>query len=191
MRKTTFVGLGILFLLIFSLTFGEILNFYGKISGTATIEAPTFYGSVTNLGGSYYSLYINRLPDEAKGTLALHDGNARFFVSQALNVTSWPPAIWKIFLNIATNEIGNKVDVVLEFIKSDYSSKFQICSQQLFLDSTSNKTYEVDCQSDSISNLSPDDMLQLKIQGIGPTSKYTLYADGSTRIEISYGSQGE
>ncbi len=168
------------------LAFAELLNFYGKIEQIVEIQSPTFYASVTNLGGSYYSLHIGHLSDGAKGKLTFGDGDTLYFVSRSLNIKSWNPLLWEVFINIGTNRVDNKINVALEIIHEDFSSKFHICSQQITLDSTSNKTYKIECPGGEIGNLSTDDMLQLKIWGVGPTSQYTLYVDQSTRIQILY-----
>jgi len=175
--------------ILISLAFATTLGFYGKINSITTIQPPKFYASTTKPDGSvYYSLYINNLPDEAKGTLTWYDRNSIFFVSLPINVTSWPPANWTIFLNIATNKVGSGIEIILEVI-----DKNLICSQQITLNSNSNETYEINCASDGISNMSPDDMLYFEVRGLAmeTTTEYTIYADGTTRIEISYGSQGE
>jgi hypothetical protein len=183
MRKLAMIGIA--FLLFVSTAYAGVLSYYGKIVGTANVQPPVFYASTDNIGGSYYRLYVNNLPEEKKGTISFNDGTTLYFVTEPLGVTRWYAANWTIKVNIGTNTVNNKVAVSLGFVDSSYSSKANICASQITLDLTNNKTYTIICASSEITNLSPSDMLQLTINGIGPTSEYTLYVDGTTRVEVS------
>jgi hypothetical protein len=187
MRKLAMIGIA--FLLVISIAYAGVLNYYGKIVGNVNVQGPIFYASTDNIDGSYYRLYVNNLPEGKKGNISFDDSTTLYFVTKPLGVTGWYAANWTIKVNIGTNNtVNNKVLVFLDFVEGvdgNYSSKASICTrQEITLDSTTNKTYEIVCPSSEITGLSPSDMLQLTIYGTGPTSEYTLYVDGTTRVEV-------
>ena len=179
--KRSLVTFGIVFLLMVSIVSAGVLNYYGKVIGTAQVSPPVFYASINQISGNYYNLYTNILPLDKAGTLSFSDGSSLIFVTDALGVNKWRNADWKVYINVETNTVGNKLNVYLDFIDSTYLGIVSLCSKTLTLDSTANKIYEIVCPYGEV-KLSPSDMLQLKIEGIGPTPTYTLYVDGTTKV---------
>jgi hypothetical protein len=174
--------IGIMFLLMISIASASVLDYYGKIEGTANVQPPVFYASPNSIGGVYYQLLINTIPPT--GELTLTDGNVIIFASDSLNVDSWYPAYWTTSINVGTNAINNTLTIQLWILDQNYGWKGELCSNVITLDSTDYKTYSVTCHLDSLS-LDPTDRLGLRIGGGGVYSSYTIKVDGTTRVEVS------
>jgi hypothetical protein len=179
--KRSLVMFGVTFLLVASIAYAGVLNYYGKIVGIANVKGPTFYASSNSIGGAYYRFLINTLP--TSGELTLTDGNVIIFASDSLNVNSWYPAYWSISINVSTNAVNNTLTIQLWILDQNYGWKRELCSNVVTLDSINYKTYSVTCRLDSLS-LDPTDRLGLRIGGGGVNSSYTIKVDG-TKVEVS------
>ncbi|MBA7613283.1 hypothetical protein ES703_20529 [subsurface metagenome] len=111
MKKKT-IGIGILIgILLIGIVSASLLTYFGRITGSVTVEGPVFYLSCedSDLSTNPYKLLIN---DDITGecTRSFTDGYTnQWFVTDPLGVESFYPANYEIFLKIKNtheNETG-------------------------------------------------------------------------------------
>ena len=170
MKKLIIAIIGIL---IVSIGFAGVLQYYGKIIGNVNVQPPVFYVS-TDCLGSVCKLYINSLPGDYSGTV---EKNSVYFDSQPLNVESWYRGEWKIVLKLKGTTENQRVDYYLRFANSDYKS---ICNGYISI-STQEEEVTISCKSNSI-ELTSQHYLELFLAS---KSNFVVYADGSTKIEVT------
>jgi hypothetical protein len=172
--KRSLIMFGIMSLLVVSLAYAGVLNYYGKIVGNVNVQGPIFYAS-TNCSDSVCKLYINSLPSEYSGELTK---GYVYFKSEPLGVDNWYKARWKIFLKLKGTTDNQKVDYDLRLRNSEYKT---ICSSFITI-STSVSETSISCNSDKIEGLTSQYYLELKLTS---ENNFVIYADGSTRIEVN------
>jgi hypothetical protein len=170
----------IISLIAIGIGYAGVLNYYGKIVGTVNVQAPIFYADSNNRGGVYYEMKINEV---GSGTVNLQDGNRVLFVTDSLGITSWYSAKWIVKIKIHSPSTGKLSAVKIKKVSQDLLTESDICEWK---DMQLNEGYNLiqkECTLDQIS-FNSTDRLGLEITGAG-TLNYTIYTDGSTRIEVT------
>jgi hypothetical protein len=174
---------GIVFLLVVSIAYAGVLNYYGKIEGTASVQPPTFYADSTPLptGGVYYKIKINEV---GSGTVSLQDGNRVLFVTDSLGITSWYPAKWIVKIKVySPSTDGGLSTIRIKKVSQNLLAENTICEWNTISLTQGDNSIQEECTPGQIPFTSTD-RFGLEIVGGGGLT-YTIYTDGSTRIEVS------
>jgi hypothetical protein len=182
--KRSLIMFGIMSLLVVSLAYAGVLNYYGKIVGNVNVQPPTFYASYENVAENWYRLLINQKPSQT-GTIHFTDGNNVMFWSRSLNINSFYPATYTFYIKAsATNP--TTLNVRLYIADQDGNQKQEICFSSI--SNVGNEgIYTTSC-SGNVSTLTSTDTFVWEIKGTGgPAVTNYIYIDldGSTRIEVS------
>jgi hypothetical protein len=165
---------GIAFLLVASIAYAGVLNYYGKIEGTVSVQPPVFIADYSDMPSGWKRLNINTFP-EAIGEVSFTDTNAFVFHTDALGITSFYPAHWRFHVTAKVNSPPQTLYLELwEVDPNDGSIKSKKCEANVTLDSAEYKTYTATCTSGEIS-LNPSYGLGYRLMGAGgPSVTYTI-----------------
>jgi hypothetical protein len=155
---------GIAFLLVISIAYAGVLNYYGKIVGTANVQSPKFYAhsETESYDKTYYLLKANVQPDGA-----LKEVSAGIYQSVAgeyetiidigwlfPQVSSWYQSNWKFFYEVKI-ENADKARFFTRIYKFDTStyakSLIKECPKTDYITSTTYITTTSTCEIPSIS----------------------------------------
>jgi hypothetical protein len=180
-----FAMIGIVFLLFVSIAYAGVLNYYGKIVATASVQPPIFYADFTNMSTGWKRLNINTLPS-LTGEVSISDGNSFVFHTNALGITSFYNADWTFFVKAKVNSPPKNLIVELwRANPSDGSLISKLCEKTIPINSTEYNVYSEACTPGSFI-LNPPDGLAYVIRGTAsPSVTYTINVDGITRVEVS------
>jgi hypothetical protein len=183
MRKLAMIG--IVFLLFVSIAYAGVLNYYGKIVGTASVQPPIFYADFTDMPTGWKRLNINTLPS-LTGEVPISGVNSFVFHTNALGITSFYNASWTFFVKAKVNSPPKNLIVELWRIDpSDGSLISRLCDKTIPITSTEYNVYSETCTPGSFI-LDPSDGLAYVIRGTAPPLvTYTINVDGITRVEVS------
>jgi hypothetical protein len=184
MRKLLMIGIA--FLLVVSIAYAGVSNYYGKIVGTASVQPPIFYADFTNMPTGGKRLNINTLPSLI-GEVSISDGNSFVFHTNALGITSFYNASWRFFVKAKVNNPPRNLIVGLWRINPYNGSLISpLCNKTISINSSSYNIYSETCEPGSFI-LSSSDGLAYVIKGgfPAPFVNYTINVDGITRIEVS------
>jgi hypothetical protein len=172
--KRSLIIFGIVFLLVISIAYAGVLNYYGKIEGIANVQPPLFITDYSNISSGWKRLNINTFP-EAIGEVSFTDTNAFVFHTDALGITSFYPAHWKFHVTAKVNSPPQTLYLELwEVDPNGGSIKSKKCEANVTLDSTDYKTYTATCTLGEIS-LNPSYGLGYRLMGAGgPSVIYTI-----------------
>lgn len=176
--------IGIVFLLVVSIAYAGVLNYYGKIVGTASVQPPIFYADLTGMPTGWKRLNINTLPS-LTGEVPISDGNSFVFHTNALGITSFYNADWTFFVKAKVNSPPKNLIVELWRIDpSDGSLSIKLCEKTITITSTEYNVYSETCTGSF--TLDASEGLAYVIRGTAPPSvTYTINVDGITRVEVS------
>jgi hypothetical protein len=176
---------GIAFLLVVSIAYAAVLNYYGKVVGTANVQPPIFYADFTNMPTGWKRLNINT-PPSLTGEVSISDGNSFAFHTNALGITSFYAANWNFFVKAKVDSPPKNLIVELWRINpSDGTLISKLCEKTISITSTEYSIYSETCAPGSFT-LSSSDGLAYVIRGTAPPAvTYTINVDGNTRIEVS------
>jgi hypothetical protein len=172
--------IGIAFLLVISIAYAGVLNYYGKIIGTANVQGPIFYADSTSLNGIYYKMKIN---EAGSGTVSLQDGSRVLFVTDSLGITSWYPAKWVVKIKVNSPSTGGLSAIRIKKVSQDFLTETTICEWSGISLTQGDNSIQKDCTPSQIP-FTLTDRFGLEIVGAG-TLTYTIYTDGSTKVEVS------
>jgi hypothetical protein len=166
---------GIVFLLVISIAYAGVLNYYGKIVGTANVQPPVFIADYSDMSSGWKRLNINAFP-ETIGEVSFTDSYAFVFHTGALGITSFYPANWTFYVKAKVDSLPAKT-LYLELWEvnpNDGSLIDRKCEVPVTLDSTDYKTYTATCTLGEIS-LDPSHGLGYRLMGAGgPSVNYTI-----------------
>jgi len=180
--------IGIMFLLMISIASASVLDYYGKIEGSAEVSGPTFYASNENITGTLYKkLLINQLPFTS-GEVSFIDGLSQSFGSDSLNVDSFYRPKFNFYVETKVDDTGEPRPLILKVSIWNPSTKDtigSICESILNISSLAN--YTATCSGSSPLSLNPSYGFLWEIKGgTGLASiTYTIYLNGNTRFEVS------
>ena len=179
--KRSLVAFGIVFLLMVSIVSAGVLNYYGKVTGTATVSGPTFYASSE---GSFplYKLLINALPTTYQ-EISFIDGSSIWFKTDHLGINSFYPATYNFYVKAKAESANYKMYLEYAIVRADGTST-TICSRDITIDSTDYKIYQTSCSGAGLT-LASDDSFGWKISGAVASVNYYVMPDGSTKVEVS------
>jgi hypothetical protein len=165
---------GIAFLLVVSIAYAGVLEYYGKIEGTANVQPPAFIADYSDMSSGWKRLNINAFP-ETIGEVSFTDSNAFVFHTGALGITSFYSAHWRFYVKAKVNSPPKTLYLELwEVDPSDGTLINEKCKANVTLDSTEYKTYTATCTSGEIS-LNPSYGLGYRLMGAGgPSVNYTI-----------------
>jgi hypothetical protein len=180
-----FAMIGIVFLLVISIAYAGVLNYYGKIVGTVSVQPPIFYADFTDMPTGWKRLNINTLPS-LTGELSISGGSSFAFHTNALGINSFYNANWTFFVKAKVNSPPRNLIVELWRIDpSDGNLISKLCEKTINITSNEYNVYSETCPPGSFI-LDPSDGLAYVIRGIAPPSvTYTINVDGTTRVEVS------
>jgi hypothetical protein len=178
--------IGIMFLLMVSLASASVLDYYGKIEGSANVKGPTFYAYPERIEDyKLYKLGINE-PPITSGEISFTDGDFIGFATNPLEITSFYPANYKFYVKakVESPPRGMKLELwVRDNTTGDL--KQEICEANVTVTSLEYNTYEASCSGGSLA-LSESDGFYWKLYGLTTASvNYSIKIDGDTKIEVS------
>ena len=198
MKKKTAIVSILLGILLIGIVSASFLTYFGRITGSVTVEGPTFYldGSVVpEEGGAdivYRNLIINENPEEEDDTY-FFDGHRLIFMSEPLGIEYFYEAEFNIKVWIKTNNQSNIAQYRILKIRDDLSTQ-TICEPEDVIEFDGHydsfREKPLSCESNGEINLEPEDRIGLEITGSGGISEYWVrtgrdYANGYTRIEVT------
>jgi hypothetical protein len=173
--------IGIMFLLMISIASASVLDYYGKIEGSADVKGPTFYAAPEN------KLLINKEPT-SYATYEIKDGETEiFWTSESLGGIGFnyvPKA--DLYIRASVSDTLPK-QLELTFGYSNTTGDMNdICSQSVSINSTVLDNYHIICEgSKTLSNVN---YFYYMIRGKGDvTANYTIVvgsSEGYTRVEV-------
>lgn len=172
------------FLLMSNIASALVLNYYGKIKGTADVSPPIFYASYENIAINWHKLLINQKPQQV-GTINFPDANNIMFWSESLNINSFYPATYTFHVKAGATS-STTLNVRLYIANQDGDWKQNICSSSISNVKEDN-VYTSSCEGDELI-LQSTDTLVWEVKGTGgpETTNYIhIDLDGLTRIEVS------
>jgi hypothetical protein len=170
--------IGIMFLLMISIASASVLDYYGKIEGSANVKGPTFYASPDG------TLLINK-ESSTFDTYNVTDGNAIvFWTTESLGGIDFnyiPKA--DLYVTVGVNNATPSKPLELIFGYSNTSGLMNpICSSIVNVNDTEVSNYHVICNGTS--TLSGVNKFYYKMQGGADTSiEYSIDTNG-TKIEV-------
>jgi hypothetical protein len=170
--------IGIVFLLMVSLASASVLDYYGKIEGSANVKGPTFYASPNGI------LLINQEPSTFD-TYKITDGYAIvFWTTESLGGIDFnyiPKA--DLYVRVGVNNATPSKPLELIFGYSDTSDIMHtICSSIVDVNSIELSNHHVVCIGSS--TLLGVNKFYYKMQGGGGPSVEYLISTENTRIEV-------
>ncbi len=194
----------IISLIVVGIGYAGVLNYYGKIVGTITIQSPIFYAHSEEEYG-YYLFKPNTLPDgdlkeEAGGVYNTKAGEYDAQINSGWlfpQVSSWYPSTWTFYYETKI-ENANSAKLYTKIYRFDTNTKSKTlvteCPTSDPVTSTSYVTISSTCNVPQI-NLSPSERILIEIWAkininAGTLGKVYLKIDdpnsaNPTRIEIS------
>ncbi|MHA1329857.1 MAG: hypothetical protein ACTSR2_02155 [Candidatus Hodarchaeales archaeon] len=160
-----------------------VLNYYGKIKGTADVSGPIFYASSE---GNFplYKLSVNTPPSTSyQQEISFTDGSTIWFKTDSLGINTFYPATYKFYVKAKASPANYKMFLDFEIVHSD-GSFTSICNTEIAIDSTDYKVYPASCNG-AQQTLTSTDSFACKIIGAVATVNYYVLPDGSTIIEVS------
>ena len=160
------IGIGILIgVFLIGIVSASFLTYFGKITGTATVNAPVFYLD-GHLDGVYHKLLVNEIPS-SNYTINWSDGNRIVFETNNLNVSYFYPIELHAHIWMKTNNSGNTIQA--RFIKLDENHVEQtICDVANPITITSVENFiekEFSCNSSGQIDLSSYNKIGLEMWG--------------------------
>ena len=192
MNKKTLAIIGVITVLLIGIVSAGLLDYFGRISESVTVEGPVFYLD-GNLEEAYYNLFINEIPSDEK-EVNLTNGNRLLFITEPLGVEYFYEANFSMKVWMKTNNESNIAQYRVLRVKDNLLVS-NICPPEdgvIYFDGHYNSFWkkEFSCQSNGKIQLNPGDRIGLEISGAGGTSKYWIstgkkYTKGYSRIEVS------
>jgi hypothetical protein len=175
-----------------SIASASVLDYYGKIEGSANVKGPTFYVSNENITGTLYKkLLINQPPTE-EGEVSFIDAQSQSFGSNSLNVDSFYKPKFNFSVNVKVNDASEPRPLILRVYIWDPSTtkniiQPDICEVMVNITSTSYTSYTATCSGTSPLSLYPNYGFLWEIKGgAGLTDiTYTINLDNTTKFEVS------
>jgi len=174
---------GIAFLLVISIASAGVLNYYGKIIGTANVQGPIFYADLTANGETVGKLLLNTKPS-ATYTTTFKDGAGVLFRSDNLGGIDFnyiPKCEFSIKVRSTEN---SRVYLICEYY--DMSGSTHTICQTSISTSTIAGTKTASCSGTS--TLSSVKYIVYEIKGdIGFSGSYTVETnpEGETKLQLN------
>ena len=191
MNKKTAIVSVLLGVLLIGIVSAGLLDYFGKIEGSVTVEGPVFYATKNVLDESVNlrGLWVNELPDESSYT-SISDGDFRAFATNSLEINSFYSARYDFTLHAKLNapdEIPEPQRLRLELFvyNDDWEWEQDICSTTIEIEKTKKESYAY-CEGNPIS-MNEDDIFYWKISGLhlNESASFRIELDGNTKIEVS------
>jgi hypothetical protein len=163
-----------LFLLVVSIAYAGVLNYYGKIFGSVNIQPPVFIADFSDMSSGWKRLNINTYPEEV-GEISISDGGSFVFHTEALGITSFYPTHWKFHVKAKVNDPPKTLYLELwEVNPVNGEILNKICETSVSIISTDYMDYIAVCTTNDIS-LSQSNALGYRLMGTGgPSVSYTI-----------------
>ena len=190
-KKIASVLVGILLIGVIS---ASLLTYFGQITGSVEVKAPTFYPN-GHIAEKYYQLKIDEIPDSNEITLV--DGENIIFTTESLGINNFYEADYTIYIRAKTNVAGNKLWAELWVLDENEDYKQRICETSFTITATDYFSTKDEICHGSELEMDEGDRIALKIYGAGETTSYTLKVgdyeseDKIMRIEVNAASPTE
>ena len=186
-KKILAIG-GIIAILLLGIMSASLINYFGRITGEVTVEAPTFYASGKHpLGGiTYWGLGINdyvKRDDPVSFTGATYP---KLFVSEQLGINSFYAANYEMSIEAESDNESGQIDTELWIIEGDdpNNKKELICHGSTSEPVYDKKIYSVSCSSGELSLDETDRLVWILTDGLNDIH-YSVYIQGNTKIEVT------
>ena len=198
MNKKTLAIIGVITVLLIGIVSAGLLDYFGRISGSVTVEGPVFYLD-GNIGGVYHKLLVNEIPKE-EIEINWSDGERIVFKTEPLNINEFYKANFEIHIWAKVNDSENNNELIqLNVVKINESGiEEEICgpmSVNLSKYYNQFREREIFCSSNDEISMNPKDKFGLRIQGTSEneTVKYWISTgkgygpnkDRYSRIEVT------
>jgi len=185
--KKTIAVTVIISVFLIGIVSASLIDYFGKISGTATVTGPVFYLDKTDImGDSKYSLKLNN--DSVSGTYFKLDSQE--FFSQELGINEFYPQDFKIYLNTKVYGLNESetasIFVVVFIARNDGSVKETLCSN-LRIGISEDDVYEITCivEGNGMDNMDKTDRLKLLINDGSPSEDYMRIYLEDSKIKVT------
>ena len=173
---------GIAFLLVASIASAGVLNYYGKIEGTASVQGPIFYADLTTNGETVGKLLLNTKPSDNYTTTFKDRSSVLFWTDNlgGIDFNYIPKCNFSVKVSSNTN---SKVELICEYYDTA-GNTYEICNVSVDTTPTS-ETKTASCSGNS--QLSSVNYIIYEIKGTEtPETTYTIEtnAEGDTRFQL-------
>ena len=191
MNKKTLAIIGVITVLLIGIVSAGLLDYFGRISGSVTIEGPVFYLD-GNIGGVYHKLLVNEIPKE-EIEINWSDGERIVFKTELLNINEFYKAKFTIKIWMKTNNSGNTIQARIIKLNKENIEQI-ICEIKNPIEITATSSFskkEFYCESNEKIDLNDYDRIGLELRGNGNESQeYWISvgkdrADGMSRVEVT------
>ncbi len=170
-------------LLVVSLAYAGVLNYYGKIVGNVNVQGPIFYADLTANGETIGNLLLNTKPTSTY-TSTFKDSQSIIFWSERLNGVSFnyiPKCEFSV--KISSNQ-GANLQLICKYYDTT-NAEHTICYTTIST-TTNSEVKTASCIGGS--PLSNVDYFVYKVEGVAkPDVSFTLETNqnGDTRLQVS------
>ncbi len=193
MKKKTIVVTGIIIsIFLIGIISASLLTYFGRITGSVTVEGPVFYLDGSQPIEDYLGLAINN-EGVSHDPVDFIGPNPKFFISESLGVESFYTADWDLILSLRTEgHVSGQVDIELYTIEGEnpYLTKDNICTNSPSitipqLDDDDFHSYSITCEGNELIDMEESDMLVLRLSDGFNLIKYDIELNGNSKIEVS------
>lgn len=191
-KKIATLIVGILLMAIVS---AGLIDYFGKIEGSVTVEGPTFYLDGEHPFGNtqLWGLSINEEGTSTTTKPSFTGQNSKFFLSEPLGVESFYEADWDLTLSLRTKDnVSGQVDIEIYTIEGEdpYLTKDNICTNSPSiiipqLDDSDFHSYSITCEGNELTDMEESDMLVLRLSDGFNSIKYYTELNGNSKIEVT------
>ena len=195
MNKKTLAIIGVITVLLIGIVSAGLLDYFGRISGSVDIKAPTFYFSNNTIDDMWfgdYQLFINNLPNDEE---VIFEGGviATEFVTEPLGVDEFYKSRFNITAYVKTdwNKTGETPSLKFIIYTVNNHEMTKICEVNSSIGATDKyQGYQIFCESSEIINMTIMPKFGIALEGnkgvkysfsVGDDSR----AKGASRIEVS------
>ena len=189
-KNAAAMATAILGILLVGLAAASLISSLGKITGTATVNAPTFFPRQISFGDggqTYYKMGdYNFTANDTNKTVGFTGGNGVWFVSYPLNITGLAKAEYNMSIEARSDNESGQIDAQLLVIKNatdNYNTAQQLCSATVG-NVSSRQIYNLSCTGDQVTNMDPSWRLALELYDGLNSVNYYVYLNGNTKVEM-------
>ena len=199
MNKKTLAIIGVITVLLIGIVSAGLLDYFGRISESVTVEGPVFYLSDTKVtinNVTSRALNLNNY-DGNNGITSFTGTDSQWFITDELGVNSFYPANYTFYIkacaknNTETN-LSGQIDLTLRVLHSSGNLGEIICGTSIENVSSTSKCLVGDyldypslsCTGNSLNLGLTDRIVLIASDGMNDI-QYKIKMDGASRIEVS------
>jgi len=175
---------GIVFLLVVSIAYAGVLNYYGKIEGTASVQGPIFYADLTSNGETVGKLLLNTKPSNTYTTTFKDENNVAFWSDDlgGINFNYKPKCIFSAKVSATSS---SKLDLICKYYNG--TQTITICSNTTDVGTSPSVVTAICFPPESLTSLSNVHKFGYLVQGTTPTGEYTIETNtnGDTYMQVT------